>query len=100
MEADQTGIRSSWGKQLTFGQILNLDKKKWREKGIATIKYQDAKRPRRFVLDDCKFNREATEEILRLIETNIQENQIINGSPESSLETEQKPVDSGESGSS
>ena len=100
MEADQTGIRSSWGKHLTFGQILNLDKKKWREKGIAKIKYQDAKRPRRFILDDCKFNREATEEILRLVETNIQEDQIINGSPEPPLKTEQELVDSEESGSS
>ena len=100
MEADQDGIRSSWGPQLDFEQIETLDKKKWKEKGIVKIKYDAAGRRRRFVLDDCKFDRGATEAILRLVEANVQEGQIINGFPEPLAKAEQEPADAAEAGDS
>ena len=43
-----------------------------------------------FVLDDCKYDRPATEEILRLVEANIQETQIVNGLPESVMQAMQE----------
>ena len=100
MEADQDGIRSSWGTQLAFEQIETLDKKKWKDKGIAKIKYDDAGRRRRFVLDDCKFDRGATEAILRLVEANIDEDRIVNGFAEPLAEAEQEPADAAEAGDS
>ena len=86
IEADATGLTSNWGQSFEFEQILELSKKKWRDKGIAKIRYQDGNRKRRFVLDDCKFDRPATEKILRLVESNISEDQIIHGRPEPPFE--------------
>ena len=88
MEADSTGIRSSWGRELRFDQIIHLDKKKWNNKGIAKIRYDDNGSKRTFVLDDCKFDREPSEQILRLVEANIREDQIVNGAPEPPVEKE------------
>jgi len=98
MEADDNGIRSSWGQQLAFSQIVTLDKKKWNDKGIAKIAYDDNGRRKRFVLDDCKYFRSPTEDILRVVEANIEDDQIVNGFPEADIEAEQEPAEASENG--
>ena len=90
IEADETTIRSSWGEELALSTITELDKKKWSNKGIAKITYEEKGRMKNFVLDDCKYDRPATEEILRLVEANIQETQIVNGLPESVMQAMQE----------
>lgn len=82
IEADDTGITSSWGQSLKYDQVLALDKRHWRNKGIARIKYQDGKRKRRFVLDNYKFDRETTNAILFDLEGHIGYDKIVNGPPE------------------
>jgi hypothetical protein len=83
IEANDTGITSSWGQSLDFDQVTSLDKKKWRGKGIAKIQYHDGRRTRRFVLDDYKFERPATDAILGQLEAEISTDKIVGGPPES-----------------
>ena len=82
IELNETGIRTSWGKQLTFDQIVALDKKKWKTKGIAKIVYEDNGRKRRVVLDDCKYTVEPTKAILIEVESRIGYDKITGGPPE------------------
>ncbi len=82
IELNETGIRTSWGRQLEFDQIVALDKKKWKTKGIAKIVYEDNGRKRRVVLDDCKYTVEPTKAILIEVESRIGYDKIVGGPPE------------------
>jgi len=82
IEANETGITSSWGQSLRFDQVESLDKRKWRSKGIAKVTYQDGNRRRRFVLDDYKFDRYSTDAILYELEQRIGPEKITGGPPE------------------
>jgi len=86
IEATDSGILSSWGQSLAFDQVLAIDKRKWRDKGIAKVRYQDGRRRRRFVLDDYKFEREATDQILYHLESNVGHDKIVGGPPEAAME--------------
>ena len=86
IEASGAGLTSSWGQSFDFDQVVSLDKRQWRGKGIAKVKYQDGNRRRKFVLDDFKFDRQATDTILRELEAKIGADKIINGPPEPPLE--------------
>lgn len=86
IEASDKGLNSSWGQCLDFGQIIHLDKKKWNNKGIAKIRYTTDGWNKNFVLDDFKFNRNSTENILRIVESKIRPEQYINGYPEPSVD--------------
>ena len=83
IEATEEGLQTSWKQSLGYDQILTLDKKQWKKKGIAKIRYEDDNRNRKLVLDDCKYDFKPTAEILRLVESRIDVDQIINGPPES-----------------
>lgn len=83
VEADEAGLRASWGQQLQFDQIVLLNKKQWAKKGIAKITYEQGGRKRRFILDDWKFEADPTVSILREVEARIAPEQIVGGPPES-----------------
>lgn len=82
IELNETGIRTSWGRELEFRQIVALNKKQWQKKGIAKIFYDDNGRKRRVVLDDCKYDVEPTKAILIEIESRIGYDKITGGPPE------------------
>jgi len=90
IEADEAGLRASWGQQLEFGQIVSLDKKKWNSKGIAKVNYRQNGRKRRLVLDDWKYEADPTREILLEVESHIDDDQIIGGAPEPLPEEEEE----------
>jgi len=94
IELNETGLRTSWGRQLEFGQILTLNKKKWKSKGIAKIRYRRDGRKKRLVLDDWKYDCDETRAILREIEARIDVQQIVGGTPEPSPQEGQQEVDS------
>ncbi len=83
IESTDTGITSSWGQSLNFADIVNLDKRQWRGKGIAKVTYLDNGRKQRFVLDDYKFDRHKTDAILYELEQYIDPALITGGPPES-----------------
>ncbi|NOY30416.1 MAG: hypothetical protein GXP28_09665 [Planctomycetes bacterium] len=85
IEAHDMTLTSSRGQQFELSQIIELNKKKWDKKGIATIKYESDGRKRKLVLDDCNYQRDTTNAILRHIETNIDHAKIVGGKPEPPL---------------
>jgi hypothetical protein len=82
IEADDTGLATSWGERVEYDQIVALDKKQWKAKGIAKVEYQADGRNRRLVLDDCKYDFALTEKILREVESHIDPEQITGGPPQ------------------
>ncbi len=88
IEANPSELKTSWGKELRFDQILRIDKRKWENKGLAKIvfkKQADDEMERTFVLDDLKYDRRNTDKILELIEDSLQDDQIVNGQRESAV---------------
>jgi len=88
IEVSESGLCTSWGRQLEFGQIISLDKKKWKSKGIAKISYRQNGRKRRVVLDDWKYHFDPTKAILREVESRLDASQIVGGLPEPPAEDE------------
>jgi hypothetical protein len=82
IEASATGITSSWGQGLNYDQVLELNKRQWRSKGIAKVTYHDGSRKQRFVIDDYKFDRYPTDAILYELEQHIDPTLITGGPPE------------------
>lgn len=82
IELTDTGLRTSWGQELTFEDIVVIDKKQWKKKGIAKIVYQNGGRKRKLVLDDWKYETDPTQEALYEVESHLELNQIVNGIPE------------------
>ena len=82
IEGSETGLDSSWGQSLEYNQVVKIDKKKWRNKGIAKIKYKQGKRNKKFVIDDFKFERYVTGRILFELESKSGTDKIVGGKPE------------------
>ena len=98
IELTETGMRTSWGQELEFDQIETLNKKKWKSKGIAKIRYRQDNRKRRLVLDDFKYEPDSTRAILREVESRLDVDQIVGGPlepPEQEAEENPQEVDSG-----
>jgi hypothetical protein len=82
IQADEHGITSSWGQSVPYDQIEQVNKRKWRDKGIAKVTYVDGGRRKMFVVDDFKFMREPTDQILYELEQRIEPERITGGPPE------------------
>ena len=83
IELDESGLRTSRGQSFQFDQVESINKRKWRNKGIAKITYRDGDRKRQFVLDDLKFMREPIDAVLLELEQKIGVEKITGGPPES-----------------
>ncbi|MCA9246899.1 MAG: hypothetical protein KDA42_07275 [Planctomycetales bacterium] len=81
IEADKKGLKGSWGQSVAFDEIQVIDKKKWNNKGIAYLRYEQDGRKRTFILDDFKFEARSTEKILRIVEKRVGFDKITNGQP-------------------
>jgi hypothetical protein len=88
IELTDTGITSSWGQTFHFDDVANVEKRQWRNKGIAKVTYLDNGRKRKFVIDDYKFDRHKTDEILYELEQRIDPEKITGGPPEEHQESE------------
>jgi hypothetical protein len=86
IEADESGITSSWGESFQYDQVEQLNKRKWRDKGVAKVTYIDGSRRKLFVVDDFKFMREQTDAILVELEQRIDVERITGGPPEALAE--------------
>jgi hypothetical protein len=88
IEGDETGLSTSWGHRCPWDSIFELNKKKWRNKGIAVVRYDQDGSKKRIVLDDCKYDIEGTEALLREVESRLRDDQIVGGPPEPPPESE------------
>jgi hypothetical protein len=83
IEINDEGVTSSWGQGFYFDQVELLNKRRWKNKGIAKVTYQDSSsRKHVFVVDDYKFDRYKTDAILYELEQRIDVDRIANGPPE------------------
>lgn len=82
IEASPGGINSSWGQRFDWADVISVDKKQWKKKGIAKVDYQEGDRRRRFLIDDFKFLREPTGKILQMLESRVGHDKITGGHPE------------------
>lgn len=82
IEADETGVTSSWGQSFHYDQVEQLNKRRWRDKGIAKVTYVANGRRQLFVIDDFKFMREQADRILFELEQRIEIERITGGPPE------------------
>lgn len=71
LRTDEEAVYSPAGSRIPFSAITGLGKKKWENKGFATVLYKIDGRKGRFILDDYKFDREATHQILAEIEEKL-----------------------------
>ncbi len=92
IEVNDTTITSNRGHQFQLEEIVTLDKKKWDKKGIAKVNYQTGGKNGQLVLDDCNYERETTQKILRYIEENIDRSKIVNGKPEPPIVVKEEAV--------
>ena len=83
IESTEDGLRSSNGTYLKLSQIEQFDKKKWEKKGIGVLTYRaEDGSTQKFIVDDLKYDRKTTDEIVRWIESKIPAEMIVNGPPE------------------
>jgi hypothetical protein len=82
IENTDDGINSSWGESFRFDEVEEVNKRKWRNKGIAKVTYVSNGRRRTFDIDDYKFDRYRTDAILYELEQRIDLGRITNGPPE------------------
>ncbi len=77
--ADENGVTTSGGQSAPWASMIKLDKLRWPKKGIAFLYYDDADKRinQRILLDDFKFDRVATEQIVRAIEEHLKDDQIV-----------------------
>jgi len=95
IELNESGLEASWGQRVDVDRIVSVNKKRWRDKGIAKIKYEHGRWTRRFVLDNYKYDRQTTDMILYELEAKIGTDKIVGGLPEPlRAEPEQDPPES------
>jgi hypothetical protein len=70
LKSDADSVTTPSGTRVPFTAISGVGKKKWDAKGLATVRYEIDGRKGEFILDDYKFDREATHTILAEIEAN------------------------------
>ncbi|QDT68052.1 hypothetical protein MalM25_09640 [Planctomycetes bacterium MalM25] len=81
-ELNENGVDSRWGESFSLDQVTAIEKKQWRDKGIARVRYKDeGGRARTFVVDNYKYHRKTTDRILWRIENAVGIDKIVGGKP-------------------
>lgn len=71
VKSDAEAVYTPAGTRVPFSAITGVGKKKWDAKGLATVRFQIEGRKGEFELDDYKFDRDATHQILAEIEEHL-----------------------------
>ncbi|MFA9476811.1 hypothetical protein ACERK3_00760 [Phycisphaerales bacterium AB-hyl4] len=79
---DDTGLHTSWGQHAPWPTLRSIDKSRWKAKGIAVVHYDDNGSERRITLDDWKYDREPTAEMLKEVEAQLGETDPATTEPE------------------
>lgn len=83
IELNGDEMTSRWGESFSLDQVTAIEKRQWRDKGIAYLRYKDANgRSRRFLIDNYKYHRPTIDRMLYEIEQRVGVDKIQNGYPE------------------
>ena len=77
VEGDESQIRSSWGDEIAIPSITKINKRKWPEKGIARLYYEENGKKGRFVMDDFKYDSTAMGQILTFAEAHLSADDVV-----------------------
>ena len=93
VEGDEDEINSSWGQSFKFANVESINKRKWEDKGIAKVRYEEDGRTQIFVLDDFKYQRKQMDTIIRWLEAKLTDEQITGGKrqPDKQSATDSEP---------
>jgi hypothetical protein len=79
----ETGLTTSKGQTVPYAGITKIEKERWKTKGIVIVRYKNKdQREGRIVLDDWKYEAQATKNILLEIEAQLKPEQIVGGEPD------------------
>jgi len=73
IEGDENHFQNSRGKRVDLDSLVSIDTTRWEEKGIAVLRFNAGWRSRKFVLDDFKYDEEATGKLLEIAKQKILE---------------------------
>ena len=86
IEVTKEGLDSSSGDAVLFSDVTLLDKKQWDSKGIAWLHFEKEDGSKgRFLIDNYKYMRDETNEILKRVEQAIGVDKIRGGLPEETV---------------
>jgi hypothetical protein len=71
IEGDETQFRNSRGKTVSLDALVSIDVSRWEEKGIAVLRFGSGWKSRKFVLDDFKYDQEATGKLLEIAKARL-----------------------------
>ena len=71
LKLDGDTLHTPAGTELPLSAITGLGLKKWESKGLAKVRYEVAGKKGEFTLDDYKFDRDPTHEIMKAIEAHL-----------------------------
>ncbi len=71
LRSDTEAVYAPGGLRIPFGAITGLGKKKWDDKGLAKVRYEIEGKKGEFTLDDYKYDRDPTHQILAEIEAHL-----------------------------
>lgn len=77
VEGTEKGLTTSWGQQVDFSTVIRLNKRRWKDKGIARVDYEENGKKRQFVFDDFKYDRSAIGELLQQLESQLPPERVI-----------------------
>ncbi|MEX0745958.1 MAG: hypothetical protein WD118_10200 [Phycisphaeraceae bacterium] len=69
--SDEQGLHTSWGQRAPWDALRSVDKRRWKTKGIAVVHYDVAGVTKRLTLDDWKYEREPTAQLLGEVEARV-----------------------------
>jgi len=79
IDLDDSGVSTSWGQRMDFTAVTNLNKSRWKTKGIAVAHYDKPGKPGKLVLDNFKYDRGAINEMVKSLEAHLKPDQISGG---------------------
>ncbi|WP_428386160.1 hypothetical protein [Mucisphaera sp.] len=68
VEADDDGIRSHGGRAASWSEVTDVDRTRWKSKGIAYVKIAGGQR---ILLDDWKYERQPTQAVMEIVEEHL-----------------------------
>lgn len=83
IEAKGETLRHSSGQEIDVNTITEIDKRRWEKKGIAIVHASSPSGlPEKFFIDDLKFERQPTDQIMAWVESFVEPDKIIGAPPE------------------
>lgn len=96
---DDSGVSNSKGQTASWESMVKLDKTRWPKKGIAYLHFKEGDVEQRMLIDDFKYERDPTEQIVRAIEAKLEDAQIVGDIRETERDkrrAEKKAAEAGE----